>query len=225
MTRKIFLGLLFFVLLFCPELYAEPYFSGDEIAPTLIDPPFEIGSKEWQQELRQILKMQKKFDLDEIDKALSEKHLQPETVAQFADTSITRKSYPKLYHLLDRVGETSRSVNDVVKTYWNQQRPYRADKRINALIALSEGRSYPSGHATGSHVYAHILGVLMPQKRQQFEDRAEKISYRRVLVGMHYPHDLVGGKQLALIIVGALMQNSDFKKDLKAAQKEIVQPQ
>jgi hypothetical protein len=38
---------------------------------------------------------------------------------------------------------------------------------------------------------------------------------------MHYPQDIKGGQQMALLIVGALMQNDEFKKDFDAAKLEL----
>jgi hypothetical protein len=38
---------------------------------------------------------------------------------------------------------------------------------------------------------------------------------------MHFPHDIEGGKKLALLILGGLTQNSDFQQDLLKAKKEI----
>ena len=200
---------------------AEPYFAGDSISPTLIDPPFVQDSAEWKEELNYIIKLQRKFNLQEIDQALDERKLRPENVAQFVDPTLTREKNPKLYRLLDRVEQTSRNVTDNFKNHWQETRPYLVDKRVKVLITPSEGFSYPSGHATGSFIYAHVLSLLMPQKQQEFEDRAEKIAKRRQLVGMHFPKDLVGGKQLSLLVVGGLTQNKDFQKDLKAAKKEF----
>lgn len=213
----------FFLLIFFINFSAEaaPYFPANSISPLLLDPPFKPQSAEWQNDIKEIVKMQKKFAPEEIDQALEEYHLRPETVILTVEPSLTRADYPQLYKLFDRVEETSRNSTEVVKNYWNTKRPYLSDKRVSALITPHDNPSYPSGHTTGSYLYAHIMGLLVPQKRAEFEARAAQIARHRVLVGMHYPNDVVGGKQMALLLVGGLAQNPEFQKDFAAAQKEL----
>lgn len=202
---------------------AKSYFEQNSISPHLIGPALIIDSKEWQNEVNQILKVQKNFDDAELDEAISEKHLQPETIAHAIDPSITREAYPKLYYLMDRVGDTSRCETDNVKEFWNQTRPYLADKRVKMLITPSRGGSFPSGHATGSYIYAHVLGLLFPQNREKYHELADEIGQHRILIGMHYPRDIIAGKHMAYLVIGGLIQNEEFLKDFKKAAKEIEQ--
>jgi len=214
---------IFFVTFFISlRANAESYFDKNVISPTLIEPPFADGSLQWKNEINEIIKLQKNANLEEIDHALEERHLRPEMVAQNVDASLTREKYPKLYQLLDNVSDTSRVVNDEAKSFWHTKRPYMVDKRIHPLIEAHNNPAYPSGHTCGSYTLAHILGLLIPQKRAEFQARAQQIAWHRVLVGMHFPHDLVGGQQLSLLIVGALMENSDFRKDFEKAKKELA---
>ncbi len=218
-VAKIF-AIIFF---FCTaSSQAKPYFAADSISPNFLNPPPEIGSEQYKKEIQQIVKLQKNFDLNELDQALAEKHLRPETIAEFIDPKLTRASFPKLYFLLDRSGETSYETTQNIKNFWNKTRPYLTDKKVKMLIEPSGGKSYPSGHATGSYLYANILGILFPQKREAFQNYAEKISQRRVLVGMHYPSDILAGEKLALLILDRLKQNSDFEKNFEAARREIA---
>ncbi len=220
MKHQIFTAL--FLILSACSATTEKYFAANSIPPTLIEPPFASDSKEAQEEIQQIVKMQKNFNLNELELASREKYLRPEIFVLYADRSLTRDSYPDLYHLLDRVSATSKAVNDSVKEYWNIARPYNVDKRINMLITPSQGPSYPSGHTGNSLINAQILGLLIPQKYSDLQKLAKKIAQRRVLVGMHYPHDIVAGEQLSRIIIGSLLQNSDFQKDFQKAREELA---
>jgi acid phosphatase (class A) len=112
--------------------------------------------------------------------------------------------------LIDRAFLTSKAVNDSAKNYWNTKRPYLMDKNIKALIKPHNNKSYPSGHTSSSYVAAHLLGLLIPEKRNQFYNRAAEIANHRILVGMHYPKDVEGGKEMALLIVGAFLENDQF---------------
>jgi len=44
------------------------------------------------------------------------------------------------------------------------------------------------------------------------------------LVGEHFPSDIRAGKRLSLLIVGGLLQNSEFQKDFQVAKKRATTP-
>lgn len=219
----IFSRIILVIAVFCftASAKAQPYFDINSISPNLIDPPIKIGSQAWEKEIDEIIKSQKNLDLEILDEATEEKKLRPETLINLVGLNLTRESNPKLFKLLDRTCETSRGTNEKIKEYWQQTRPYLADLRVKMLITPSDGFSYPSGHAVGSYIYAHILGLVIPEKRQEFLKYAARISKNRHLVGMHYKQDVESGKQMALLIVGGLTQSEDFQEDLREAQKEI----
>lgn len=200
---------------------AKEYFDEKTISPTIIDNPLQVNSKEWKDEIKYIISLQKNPDQKEIKEAEDEYDVTPEMVALAVNPKLTRENYPKLYKLLDSADETSHEVCDAAKKYWNTNRPYLADKRVKALIKSHSNNAYPSGHTTGSHVFAYVLGQLIPEDRQKFYDRAAEVAQHRVLTGMHFPHDVKGGKQLALLITGALFENEDFKEDFAKAKKEL----
>lgn len=218
--RHHFFALGFLILSACSAT-TEKYFDGASIPSGLIEAPYTTDNKELKDEIQLILKLQKNFNLNELELASREKYLRPEIFILYANRSLTRELYPNLHQLLDRVSATTKSVNDSMKYTWNAPRPYQVDKRINMLITPSPGPGYPSGHASGSLVSAQVLGLLIPQKNQDLIKLAKKIAARRVLVGMHFPHDIIVGEQVARLVLGGLMQNNDFLNDLKAARQEL----
>jgi acid phosphatase (class A) len=218
--KKIFA--LFVVLFFYNfQVFAKPYFDPKVISPTMIDPPFEMDSEECSIEIKAILKMQENADQKEIENAANERNLNPSIFLAKIRPEINKENSPKLYHLLERVQETSLDVTENAKNFWKRKRPYILNKNVKALIEGHDNPSYPSGHTTGSYVYAHVLGQLFPKERALFIERAEEIAQHRVLVGMHFQEDLKGGRQLALLLAGALFENTDFQKDFAAAKKEL----
>lgn len=219
-----------FILLLClniclalPSHAAETraYFTTETISPRLLTPPLTPHSPEWNAEVKSIISLQRYADAKEVAKADKEREMAPEMVALTVEPTWTRKDFPATYHLLDRVGRTTHIVGDNAKDYWHTKRPYLMDKRIKALVAPSTSPAYPSGHTLGSHGWAYTLALLQPAKRDAFLARAAEIAQHRVLVGMHYPHDVRGGKELALLIIGGLLQNAEFKADFQAARKEL----
>lgn len=217
---KLFRFAFVLIVLACTHAHAEPYFKGNSVPSTLIDAPLAPGTDEWRREIGQILAMQKDAQPQDIAQARDERDLKPELVAEIIP-SLTRQSSPATYKLLDKSEETAKAVTNVAKAHWNTRRPFIMDERIKALISPHNNPAYPSGHTSGSYVFAYVLALLMPEEREHLVARADTIAQHRVLAGMHYPHDIQGGKQLALIILGGLLQNPQFQNDLAAAREEL----
>ncbi len=210
-----------FFLLFCSNALAKFYIEPEKISATIIDSPFPYESLQQLSEIDYIIKLQKNAKKLEIKEATDEKDLKPEMVAQDIDIRLSRKDFPNLYQLLDNSQETAEAIVANVKNYWGTQRPFLVNKNVKALVKPSNTPSYPSGHTTESYISAHILGMLIPLRREDFRSRAKEIANHRVLAGMHFPKDLEGGRQLAFLILGNLMSNGDFQSDLSAAKKEL----
>jgi acid phosphatase (class A) len=200
---------------------AKPYFTADLISPTLLTPPTKQDSAESKKEIAEIIELQKNPDPNEIIQAEKEVHYTPETLVLAVDEKMSRERFVHLYNLLDRVAETSQIANDRAKEYWNTKRPYLLDKRVKALIEAHSNPAYPSGHTCGSFTTAHVMGLILPQKRDEFYARAQKIAWHRVIVGMHFPSDVKGGKEMALLVIGGLLQNAEFQQDLVEVKKEF----
>ena len=211
----------FLIILINFDSFAEPYFSSKILQFDLIDLPLNRSSKEYKKELSQIIAIQSKIDLDELELSAQEKNFTALTLIKRANISANPKKNPQLFALLKNVTDTSISITDDFKNHFKTTRPYLADSRVKMLISPSKGYAYPSGHTTGSYIYAHVLGMIYPKKYSKLKEIAEEIAQHRVLVGMHFPHDIEGGKKLALLITGALTANNNFQQDLLKAKKEI----
>lgn len=200
---------------------AKEYFDSKNFAFDLIEPPINRNGIEYKREVNQILALQANIDLEELELSAQEKNFNALTLMKRAKISSTPQTHPQLFAMLSRVTDTSITITDAFKNHWQTQRPYLSDSRIKKLISASKGYSYPSGHTTGSYIYAHILGMVYPKKYPQLKQIAEQIAQHRVLVGMHFSHDIEGGKRLALLIVGGLINNEQFQQDLQKAKNEV----
>jgi acid phosphatase (class A) len=220
--RRIFSLATIMLALVLPGLaWGVPYFDAATIPPTLLTPPPAVHSERWNRDVAEIIKRQKAPDKEAVTAASAERDLKPDMLVLPVEASFTRDQFPALYTLLDRTAETTLGVSRQAKDYWHTKRPYVMDSRIKALIEAHDNPAYPSGHTSSSYVLAHVMGLLIPDKRDAFTRRAREIAEHRVLVGMHYPHDLEGGRELALLIVGGLLQSADFEKDFAAAKAEL----
>lgn len=221
MIRKI-LSAAFFAVFVVHNSFAEEYFSADKIPLNSIAKPLDRNHQEYRSEVNKIILLQKNADPKEVEESNNEIALKAENISVFVDQSLTRSDLPKLYILLDNSLQTTIKVTEKFKNHWNMKRPYLSDSRIKSLVKTpATNPSYPSGHTTTSFVTAEILASLIPSKSNQFLQRADEVANHRILVGMHFPHDIEAGKVLAKIILKNLHQSDEFKKDYAAAAAEL----
>lgn len=220
--RRFFL-LCSFIIFFAAEVKAEIYFEPESISPNLLTPPLSRSGDEYKQEVAYIIKLQKNIDQTELQKAIAENKVSVEMLSQDVLPQVNRADFPLLFKLLDNSAETALAVSENDKKFWNMKRPYVEDSRIKPFVELYLNKSYPSGHTTVAQVLARVLSLLFLEKKEALFKRADEISQHRVLMGMHFPHDLQGGREAALLVLGGLMENKDFLKDFEKAKKEIAQ--
>ena len=79
---------------------------------------------------------------------------------------------------------------------------------------------YPSGHSTTGYLEALVLVMIVPEKRDAIMARADDYAHSRVVCGVHYPTDVAASKYVAYAIMGIMMNNSQFRKELEAARAE-----
>ena len=103
------------------------------------------------------------------------------------------------------------SVYDIAAGVTNQQagqdiygssRPAQVSTRINsfdptALAGISTNPSFPSGHTTYAYADSLLLALLVPQEYQSMLYRASAYANSRIVVGVHYPLDIIGARALA----------------------------
>jgi uncharacterized protein with beta-barrel porin domain/membrane-associated phospholipid phosphatase len=85
---------------------------------------------------------------------------------------------------------------------FGSSRPDQVTSQINsfdptALSQLAGNPSFPSGHATYAYTDSILLGMLVPQEYQSMLYRASAYANSRIVVGVHYPLDIIGSRALA----------------------------
>ncbi len=203
--------------------HAYHYINPESISPTLIAPPIADGSDAKRFEIEQIIARQKHYTKAQLDAALKTHHpVTPELLTYVIGRDFNRERLPFTYDFLEDVVSDCFDTVEFAKLYYKNKRPYLMDKRVKALVPNPNTTgAYPSGHTACSRVWAEVLIQLVPEKQAALRARADEMSQHRMLLGVHYPNDLKGGKEMALLIVGALSQSQTYQADLARAKAEI----
>lgn len=100
------------------------------------------------------------------------------------------------------------AVSEAVKLVVDEERPCRAVRAAVEPVAECPGAgdwSFPSNHATLAAALAVGLAVLWPRLAVVTLPLAGAAALLRVLVGVHYPHDVLAGAVLGGAVVAAAL--------------------
>jgi undecaprenyl-diphosphatase len=124
-------------------------------------------------------------------------------ISVFALWLFDRPGRPGVYRRACAAGLSSAAVgllvNQVISHAWHRLRPYEAHPHgIVPLISASHDPSFPSDHATAA--FAIAFGILFVARRAGliFLAWAMLIALSRVLVGVHYPTDVLASSVVGL---------------------------
>jgi acid phosphatase (class A) len=109
------------------------------------------------------------------------------------------------------------------KNFFKRPRPYFFDATVKPVCKVSTNPadySYPSGHGTTGFLEALTLTMMVPEKRDAILARADDYAYSREVCGVHYPSDEVASKKLAYAMIGVMLTNPQYRKELADAKAE-----
>jgi len=197
----------------------------------LPDPP-ALGSLAAQADLETILQLQAWRTDAEVAWAKATDRLQYFDVASTLGPWFRPDRLPLTARLLKDVLGDGESANHVAKLKWKRLRPCIQDARVQPCVqppkeTKTNGQtdpgfySYPSGHATAVYLTANVLADLMPAHKDAVFAWARKAAWGRMLAGVHYPSDNLGGRILAGLVHDAVKANPEYRKAVEACQAEL----
>ncbi|PXW31804.1 UNVERIFIED_CONTAM: PAP2 superfamily protein [Williamsia faeni] len=107
------------------------------------------------------------------------------------------------------------------KEYFDNPRPFVAapaqikhyDRPGGDLYAqLETNGSYPSGHSSQGYWKGALLASWLPELGPQIIARAGEIGLGRVVLGVHYPLDVMGGRLMAMNLAAARLTDPAFDR-------------
>ena len=89
--------------------------------------------------------------------------------------------------------------------------------------SLCTGGSYPSGHTTTAYEAGITLATLLPELAPEILTRASEAGNNRIVLGVHYPLDIIGGRIDGEIALSARWSDGQFRDAvLTPARAELV---
>ncbi|MCK7460508.1 phosphatase PAP2 family protein [Idiomarina aminovorans] len=88
----------------------------------------------------------------------------------------------------------------IMKNSFRRQRPCELNLTLASLVVASDKFSFPSGHTAAGFLFAIITYHYYPELGLVCFGWALGIGASRVVVGVHYPGDIVAGVLLAVVV-------------------------
>jgi len=121
---------------------------------------------------------------------------------------------------------------DAAKPYFQYLRPFLRvglassggriyDSKNGGYDGLAGSGSFPSGHTFGAYTFGTTMATLLPELAPQLLARASEYGDNRVVLGFHYPLDVIGGRMVAQATVAHRWADPEFAAKLSAAHAEL----
>ena len=192
-----------------------------DIAKILPEPP-AAGSLAAQSDLEAVLQAQAWRTPEQAEWALFIDKDNPFNHASVLGAWFTKANLPGTAALLSDVTEDTNAVGALTKKFFSRPRPSQIDPRVQPLVPVPATAAYPSGHVTRAFTWALVLAEIFPDKREELLARAHRAGWGRVLAGIHFPTDLVGGRLLAEAVVAELKKSAAFRAAVEKCRAEAA---
>ncbi len=138
---------------------------------------------------------------------------------------------PKTSALFGRVTKNL-DTHDAAKNHYQYLRPYVRlgfagdggaiyESQGSSYSGLAGQGSYPSGHTYGGYEAGTVLATLLPDLAPSILARTSEYGDNRIVLGFHYPLDVMGGRVTAQATVAHRWADPEFEKLLMQAHTEI----
>jgi acid phosphatase (class A) len=220
LKRRAFLVVLALVAAVPAAARDLPYLTKQDLDLASILPPPVVDPEQ----LALVLAAQRAATPERIEQARRDVDESPDTMfGAVLGKSLDEQALPAMARLFSRMRDTEDAVVGPAKKAFKRGRPYMSSAEVKALVRPSISGAYPSGYTTNATLAAIVMADIVPEKRDALWARAVDYSLSRVIGGMHYPNDLLGGKLAGTAIAVALQSRPEFKADFDAARRELRQ--
>lgn len=132
------------------------------------------------------------------------------------------KNLPVLAGFLRQITADANQVNKSVKDLYPRRRPPFIEPIVQPCVTIPKTNSYPSGHSLRTHVWAAVLGDIFADRQVELYTRAHRVAWGRVIGGVHFPSDDVGGRIVAQAIVAELRKSPAYRAAIEQCRAEAA---
>lgn len=186
-------------------------------------PPTADDSPQTRRELDELLELQRNRSEADVEAAQADRHKDVERFYEALGLNAAHTpDLPALHSLTDAVEKDVGRYVNAAKKHFARARPYVREPALKPCIGgVEDNNSFPSGHATYGYVIAYLLVDMVPEKRTELLRRAATFAHSRALCGVHYPSDLVAGKQAAAWLSQRILQDPGYRAAAEIARREL----
>ncbi len=202
------------------------------VTPTDLDlkralPPWPVaGTLASEADVQTVLAIQaRRTPAEEADAQADSVTTMRDFTAKLLGPRATPARYPRLFALMEALHQDMRGINRAANEAQGYRlRPVLFDSRIKpSLDMVGHGAAaYPSARTSSGQVWADVIARLVPAKAAEAQTEAERIAWRRVVGGVHYPSDLAGSRHVARAVNAALAKSAKFAVALAAVKAELA---
>lgn len=203
---------------------AGQFISADAVDwKTVLPPPPAPGSIAALGDLEAVLQVQAARTPADIAWAkLTEKDHVFEDYGDMFGPWFEEKNLPVLAELLRQVTADAQIVNKKVKDLYHRSRPPAVDPAVQPCVQIPLTNSYPSGHSLRAHVWGEVLGDIFPDRQVELYTRAHRVAWGRIIGGVHFPTDDVGGRLIAQAIMAELRKSPAYREAIEKCRAEAA---
>lgn len=100
--------------------------------------------------------------------------------------------------------------------------PIRRVPNPGSVYGVAGSPSFPSGHARIGMVEAAALAVMLPEVAPQILDRGADFGHSRIVLGVHTPLDVIGGKAVGVRMVAQRLNDPAWRTTVfEPAMREV----
>jgi acid phosphatase (class A) len=187
----------------------------------LLPPPPPPNSEAAKRDLAEVLEVQESRTPERAERGLADDVL---SIYRFDDVlgpKFKAANIPVTDAFFNRLHEDSRTYLKMSKEFWSMPRPVNVSKEVKPLAPVRLPTAYPSGTTLFGSVTCIVLANMIPEKRFELFERSHDFAQSRVVIGVHFPRDLLAGEIGATLIVQGFFQSPEFMKDFEVARTEL----
>lgn len=189
----------------------------------VLPPPPASNSEAQKRDMAAVLEMQRTRTPAMSERGVADNVLSIYRYGDVLGPDFNKDKLPIMNAFVDRAEADARIVLNTTKDAYKRLRP--AGVNPDEVHYLGGKVRLPYAYPSGTTLYGSVGGILLanmlPEKSFEIYERADEFSHARVVIGVHYPTDLIAGKLAATVIAAALFRSPQFVADLDEARTEL----